>query len=77
MVFHWKGFFWLVVDPPAEEGLRAFRSRDASTWTEQTRLLLSGKEGQRLDDGAAASHADVVVLEDEDRAFIFYFSESA
>lgn len=58
-MFEWKGFFWLVVDPLNEQGLRAYRSTDASTWTPQPKLLLAGK-GERQDDGNGGSHADVV-----------------
>ena len=48
-----------MVDPLNEQGLRAYRSTDASTWTPQPKLLLAGK-GVRQDDGNGGSHADVV-----------------
>ena len=58
VVFAWKGFFWLVVDPLREEGLLVYRSKNAADWTAQPGFLLAGK-GRRRDDNAAASHADV------------------
>jgi hypothetical protein len=58
VVFAWKDFFWLVVDPLREEGLLVYRSKNAADWTAQPGFLLAGK-GRRRDDNAAASHADV------------------
>jgi len=59
VVFEWKSFFWLVVDPLNEQGLRVYRSTDAATWTVQPNKLLEGK-GKRTDDGNGGSHPDVV-----------------
>lgn len=66
-VFEWKGFYWLIVDPLNEHGLRVYRSKNASPpWQTQPQLLLSGK-GKRIDDGNGGSHCDVVVTKDDVR----------
>jgi hypothetical protein len=59
VVFAWKSFFWLVVDPLNEPGLRVYRSTDAATWAVQPLKLLDGR-GKRVDDGNGGSHPDVV-----------------
>jgi hypothetical protein len=67
-VFEWKGYFWLIVDPLVEEGLRVYKSKTASPpWLTQPQLLLSGKDGMRTDDGNGGSHCDVVVTKDDVR----------
>ncbi|MRN53819.1 glycosyl hydrolase [Paenibacillus monticola] len=67
-VFHFKGFYWMIVDEWRGQGV--FRSDDLNTW-ERTGLLLN-EPGDREDDGAIGLHADVVVQ--GEAAFIFYFT---
>lgn len=68
-VFWWKGYWWLVVDP--HKGFAVFRSRDATNWRMQDRIL--EEPGVRKYDGTRARHCSVAVV--DGRAFMFYHVE--
>ncbi len=72
-VFRLGGWYWMVVDK--WRGLRVYRSRDGVGWEpqEEDGGLLLDRRGRRTGDGTVGRHADVVVTE-EDRAWIFYFT---
>ncbi|MGD0727355.1 MAG: hypothetical protein ABSB63_17530 [Spirochaetia bacterium] len=59
-VFFWKGVYWMITDP--WQGLGAYRSDDAESWTRQENIL--DRPGARRDDGNIDSHADVLVQGD-------------
>ena len=64
-VFHWKGWFWLLIDGMDAkrygEGLAVFRSKDATTWKHQPERLVNGDK---------AGHGSVVLQ--GDRGFLLY-----
>ena len=68
-VFHWKGYYWMVVD--IWQGLGVYRSDDATHWTVQDGNLVE-TPGKGADDEVKGGHPDVVVS--GDRAFLFYFT---
>jgi hypothetical protein len=68
-VFHWKGYYWMLVD--LWKGLGVYRSDDLLHWTAQPDNLL-GVPGKGADDGVNGGHPGVVVS--GDRAFVFYFT---
>jgi len=68
-VFYWHGSYWMITD--FWQGQAVYRSDDAEQWQRQDNNILEAP-GQRPDDAAIGSHADVEVL--GDRAFIFYFT---
>lgn len=68
-VFHWRGWYWMVVD--VWRGLGVYRSKDGTDWTRQPTNLLEAP-GQGVDDQVKGGHADVVVS--GDRAYLFYFT---
>jgi sucrose-6-phosphate hydrolase SacC (GH32 family) len=72
VVFAWRGWYWLIVDPCTDryDGLWVYRSADAAHWTRCPDIL--DTPGIRPDDNDIGRHADVVLV--DDRAYIFYFT---
>lgn len=70
-VFRWRGAYWMIVD--LWKGLGVYRSADLESWTPQPQNLLA-TPGHGRDDGVNGGHACVVVNENDDRAFCFYFT---
>lgn len=69
VVFHWRGFYWMLVD--VWRGLGVYRSDDLENWTAQPDNLLA-QPGRGADDGVFGGHPGVVV--NGDRAWVFYFT---
>lgn len=72
VVFNWKGYYWMLVDPCSlsYSGLRIYRSEDGTKWEPNNDLL--NTVGVREDDLDQGRHSDVVVI--DDRAYIIYFT---
>jgi sucrose-6-phosphate hydrolase SacC (GH32 family) len=70
LVFSWHGHTWLLIDLLGNNGLGAFRSEDALTWTRQPTSLLA-TPGEGRDDQNGGHHPEVVVS--GERAYLFYF----
>src|SRR4029077_5710125 len=70
LVFFWKGKYWLLIDLLGNNGLGAYRSADALTWTRQPEKILANP-GKGKDDQNGGHHPEVILS--DDRAFLFYF----
>ena len=70
LAFRWHGQYWLLIDLLGNNGLGAYRSDDALTWTRQPVDLLV-KPGKGKDDQNGGHHPEVVIS--GDRAYLFYF----
>ena len=70
LAFRWQGHYWLLIDLLGNNGIGAFRSDDALTWTRQPASLLD-KPGTGTDDQNGGHHPEVIVS--RDRAYLFYF----
>jgi len=72
VVFKWKGYYWMFVDPRDHGfvGITAYRSADATHWEKNNELL--NTPGLRPDEFDQGRHADVVI--EGDRAYILYFT---
>jgi len=69
-VFQWKEKYWMVVDNWS--GLGMYYSDNLADWVRQPEMILD-EPGSGKDDGAVGHHADVVVS-DNGKAYIFYFT---
>lgn len=69
-VFRFKDYFWMIVDEWRGQGV--YRSQDLKNW-ERKELILD-KPGSRNEDGVIGLHADVVVQDEGNEAYIFYFT---
>lgn len=67
VVFEYEGYYWLLAD--SWDGLTAWRSPDAESWTRQDGRLLD-EAGVREGDDWHGGHPDAVVT--EDGAFVVY-----
>lgn len=70
LAFVWHGHAWLLIDLLGNDGLGAFRSDDALTWTRQPAKLLD-VPGAGKDDQNGGHHPEVVVS--GGRAYLYYF----
>lgn len=71
IIFNYKNYYWLLTDE--WHGMRIYRSKDAEHWDKQGLIL--GNKGTKSFDNAHASHGDVVTLNHDSTAYIFYFTQ--
>ncbi|HTZ22218.1 MAG TPA: glycosyl hydrolase [Opitutaceae bacterium] len=70
VAFFWQGHYWLLIDLLGNNGLGAYKSDDALTWTRQPASLLA-TPGTGKDDQNGGHHPEVILS--GERAFLFYF----
>ena len=69
-IFRWKGQFWLITDP--HKGFAVYHSKDAAHWKFQGFILSEPGKGKM--DTARGRHGSVLI-DENDRAFLFYHVE--
>ena len=69
-VFQWHDTYWMIIDN--WKGLGVYQSNDMHSWKRQPDMILD-KPGTGEDDMVIGQHPDVVVA-DDGKAYIFYFT---